>query len=235
MLILGSCILLSATFVCKGTTFFAFMQIIEKKNAEFVDFVGEMSVFYAGRCFYMLFKEEMGLLQEDGFEGGREFGVSGEFFGELCEDSGAFEVTAGAKAGIAVKDEGGEGIVCGDAVVNEGREHLLIAEVRFELFVGSRMWVHGSTIDVEAVCGGLCGKIRVLQQEFGIERSRSHLLTMGSLGIGPVVGLVLVTIGRIVDAEKTTLGDFGLLAENLAANGLDGGLVGCFGHSCIDC
>ena len=221
------------------------MQIIEKKNAEFVDFVGEMSVFYAGRCLYMLFKEEMGLLQEDGFEGGREFGVSGEFFGELCEDSGAFEVTAGTKAGIAVEDEGGRecgrgssGGCCGhgvggEAVVNEGREHLLIAEVGFELFVGSRAWVCQAAEEVKAKRGGLCSEIRVLQQEFGIKRSRSHLLTMERLGIAPVFGLVLITIGGFVDAEEFALGDFGLLTENLAADRLDGVLVGCFGHSCM--
>ena len=54
---------------------------------------------------------------------------------------------------------------------------------------------------------------------------------MGSLGIGPVVWFVLVTIGGIVDAEKTALGDVGLLAKDLTANGLNGVLVLGSGHS----
>ena len=41
-----------------------------------------------------------GLLQKEGFEGGGEFGLSGEFFGELSEDNRTVEVTAGAIAGI---------------------------------------------------------------------------------------------------------------------------------------
>ena len=77
--------------------------------------------------------------------------MSGEFFGELSEDSRTVEVTAGTKAGIAVEDEGGRersrrsgggigggggSVVRGEAVVNEGREHLLITEVGFEELVG---------------------------------------------------------------------------------------------------
>ena len=56
---------------------------------------------------------------------------------------------------------------------------------------------------------------------------------MCSLGIGPVVWFVLVTIGGIVDAEKTTLGNVGLLAKEFAANGLNGVLVLGSGHGCI--
>ena len=54
---------------------------------------------------------------------------------------------------------------------------------------------------------------------------------MCSLGIGPVVWFVLVTIGGIVDAEKTALGDVGLLAKDLAANGSDRVLVLGSGHN----
>ena len=171
--------------------------------------------------------------------------MSGEFFGELCEDSGAFEVTAAAIAGIAVEDEGGREcsgggigggggrVVRGEAVVNEGCEHLLITQIGLEMFIGCGAWVCYTTEKVKAKCGGLCGKIRVLQQEFGIERSRSHLLAMERLGIAPVVGLVLVAVGGFVDAEEFALGDLGLLAKNLAAGRPDRVLVGCFGHSCM--
>ena len=55
---------------------------------------------------------------------------------------------------------------------------------------------------------------------------------MERLGIRPVVGLVLVAVGGFIDAEEFALGDFGLLAENLAADGLNGVLVGRFGHNC---
>ena len=46
-----------------------------------------------------------------------------------------------------------------------------------------------------------------------------------------VFGLVLVAVGRFVDAEEFALGDFGLLAENLATDRLNGVMVSCFGHS----
>ena len=140
-----------------------------------------------------------GLVLKDGFEGGGEFGLSGDFFGELSEDGRAVVVTAGAKAGIAVENEGGRersggskggsgsgigggGVGCREAVVNEGREHLLIAEVGLEVLVGCGARVSETTKEIKAVGGGLCGKVRVLQQEFGIEGSCSHLLTMDRLG-----------------------------------------------------
>ena len=81
------------------------------------------------------------LLQKDGFEGGGEFGLSGEFFGELSKDSRTVKVTAGAKAGVAIEQEGGERFVRGEAVVNEGCEHLLITQIRLYMLVGCRAWI----------------------------------------------------------------------------------------------
>jgi len=75
-------------------------------------------------------------LQEDGFEGGGEFGLSGEFFGELSEDSRTVKVTASAIAGIAVQLRSGERFVGGEVVVNEGCEHLLIAQIGLDMLVG---------------------------------------------------------------------------------------------------
>ena len=118
-------------------------------------------------------------------------------------------------------------------VVNEGCEHLLITQIRLDMLVGCGAWVCYTTEEVKAVGGGLCSEIRILQQEFGIERSRSHLSAMECLGIAPVVGFVLITIGGFVDAEEFALGNFGLLAENLAANRSDRVLVDRLGHSCI--
>ena len=60
-----------------------------------------------------------GLLQDDGFEGGREFGLSGEFFGDVSEDSRTVKITAGAIAGVAVNQGSSESVVCGEVVVNE--------------------------------------------------------------------------------------------------------------------
>ena len=66
--------------------------------AEFVDFVSVLGRF-AGVLWVFYGR---GLLQEDGFEGGGEFRVRGEFFGELSEDSRTVKVAAGAIAGITV-------------------------------------------------------------------------------------------------------------------------------------
>lgn len=71
-----------------------------------------------------------------------------------------------------------------------------------------------------------------MEQQFGIERSGSHLLAVERLGIRPVVGLVLVAIGGLVDAEEFALGDVRLLAEDLAGGGLNGVLILYLGHSC---
>ena len=60
------------------------------------------------------------------------------------------------------------------------------------------------------------GKVRVLEEQFGIERRCAHLPAVQSLGIGPVVGLVLVIIGGLVETKEFALGDVLLLAENLA-------------------
>ena len=127
--------------------------------------------------------------------------MTGEFGGELGEECGTVIRMAGTIAGIAVEQRCREGFVRGEAVVNERSEHLLITEVGFEVFVGCRARIRCTTEKVKAVCGGLCGKIRVLQKQLGVERSRSHLLAMERLRIAPVVGLVLVTIGGFVDAE----------------------------------
>lgn len=116
--------------------------------------------------------------------------------------------------------------------VEERGEHLLVAEIGFEVFVGSGMRVAGSTDERQAVCRGLGGKVRGLEKQFGIERGGSHLLAMERLGIRPVVGLVPVTIGGLVDAEEFTLGDVRLLAEDLAGSGLNGVLIRYLGHSC---
>lgn len=118
--------------------------------------------------------------------------------------------------------------------VEERGEHLLVAEIGFEVFVGSGMRVVGSADERQAVCRGLGGKVRVLEQQFGIERGGSHLLAMERLGIRPVVGLVPVTIGGFVDAEEFALGDVRLLAEDLAGSGFNGVLIRYLGHSCWD-
>ena len=94
------------------------------------------------------------------------------------------------------------------------------------------MRVVGTTDERQAVSCGLGSKVRVLQEEFGIERGGSHLLAMERLGIGPVVGLVPVAIGGFVDAEEFALGDVRLLAEDLAGGGLNGVLIRYLGHGC---
>ena len=116
--------------------------------------------------------------------------------------------------------------------VEEGGEHLLVAEIRTEVFVGGRVRVASSTDERQAVCCGLGGKVRILEQQFGIERGGSHLLAMERLGARPVVGFVLVAISRLVDAEEFALGDVRLLAEDLAGGGLNGVLIRYLGHSC---
>ena len=94
------------------------------------------------------------------------------------------------------------------------------------------MRVAGTTDEIETVCRGLGGKVRILEKQFGIERGGSHLLAMECLGIGPVVGFVLVAISGLVDAEEFALGDVRLLAEDLAGGGLNGVLIRYLGHSC---
>ena len=142
--------------------------------------------------------------------------------------------------GIACKQGRGEGGVGGgvigkvgrEAGVDEGGEHLLVAEIRTEVFVGSGMGVVGTTDERQAVSSGLGGKVWILEKQFGIERGGSHLLAMERLGVRPVVGLVLVAISGLVDAEEFALGDVRLLAEDLAGGGLNGVLIRYLGHSC---
>ena len=174
----------------------------------------------------------------------------------MGEDGFAVEDMGGGVTGIASKQGRGEGGVGGgiggrvgwgvgwgvgggrggesggEAGVEEGGEHLLVAEVRTEMFVGGRVWVAGTTDERQTVCRGLGGKVRVLQKQFGIERGGSHLLTMERLGIGPMVGFVPVTIGGFVNAEEFALGDVRLLAEDLAGGRLNGVLIRYLGHSC---
>ena len=158
----------------------------------------------------------------------------------MDEDGFAVESVGGGVTGIASKQGRGEGGVGGgiggesgrETGVDEGGEHLLVAEIRTEVFVGGRVRVVGTTDERQAVCRGLGGKVRVLQEEFGIERSGSHLLAMERLGIRPVVGLVLVAISGFVDAEEFALGDVRLLAEDLAGSGLNGGLIRYLRHGC---
>ena len=157
----------------------------------------------------------------------------------MDEDGFAVESVGGGVTGIASKQGRGEGGVGGgiggesgrETGVDEGGEHLLVAEIRTEVFVGGRVRVVGTTDERQAVCRGLGGKVRVLQEEFGIERSGSHFLAMERLGIRPVVGLVLVAISGFVDAEEFALGDVRLLAEDLAGGGLNGVLIRYLGHS----
>lgn len=94
------------------------------------------------------------------------------------------------------------------------------------------MRVAGTTDERQAVSCGLGGKVRVLEKQFGIERGSANLLAVERLGIGPVVGLVPVTIGGFVDAEEFALGDVRLLAEDLAGGRLNGVLIRYLGHSC---
>ena len=158
----------------------------------------------------------------------------------MGEDGFAVESVGGGVTGIASKQGRGEGGVGGgiggesgrETGVDEGGEHLLVAEIRTEVFVGGRVRVAGTTDERYAVCCGLGGKVRVLQEEFGIERSGSHFFFFFCLGIRPVVGLVLITIGGFVDAEEFALGDVRLLAEDLAGSGLNGVLIRYLGHSC---
>ena len=174
----------------------------------------------------------------------------------MGEDGGTVKEAGGGITGIASKQgrgEGGGGRGIGGRVgggdgggdggsiggesgretgVDEGGEHLLVAEIRTEVFVGGRVRVASSTDERQAVCCGLGGKVRILEQQFGIERGGSHLLAMERLGVRPVVGFVLVAISRLVDAEEFALGDVRLLAEDLAGGGLNGVLIRYLGHSC---
>ena len=166
----------------------------------------------------------------------------------MDEDGWTIEEAGGGVTGIASKQGRGEGGVGGsiggrvgwgvggesgrETGVDEGGEHLLVAEIRTEAFVGDRVRVAGSTDERQAVCCGLGGKVRILEQHFGIERGGSHLLAMERLGVRPVVGFVLVAISGLVDAEEFALGDVRLLAEDLAGGGLNGVLIRYLGHSC---
>lgn len=169
-------------------------------------------------------------------DGTKRGGKGIEFSGELGEDGGTVEEAGGGVTGIVGKQGRSEGGVGGEsggeAGVDEGGEHLLVAEVRTEMFVGGRVRVAGSTDERQAVCCGLGGKVRILEQQFGIERGGSHLLAMERLGVRPVVGFVLVAISGLVDAEEFALGDVRLLAEDLAGGGLNGVLIRYLGHSC---
>ena len=139
----------------------------------------------------------------------------------MDEDGFAVKGTGGGITGVAGKDGLGKGGVGGgsgsrEVVVDERGEHLLVADVWLKVFVGSRTRVVDTADEFHAVSSGSGGKVRVLEKQFGIERGCSHLLAMEGLGIRPMFGFVLITIGGLVDPEEFALGDVLFLAENLA-------------------
>ena len=82
-----------------------------------------------------------------------------EFSGELGEDGWTVKEAGRGETGIASKQGRGEGGVGGgrggesggEAGVEEGGEHLLVTEVRTEVFVGGRVRVVGTTDERQAV------------------------------------------------------------------------------------
>ena len=104
---------------------------------------------------------EKGLFLENRFEGRGE-GV--EVGGELDEDGLAVKDMGGSITSVAGNQGSSESFISGEAGVDEGSEHLLVAEVRFELLIGGRARVIGTAYKIQAVFRGLSSKIRVLEK-----------------------------------------------------------------------
>ena len=154
---------------------------------------------------------------------------------DASESSDSQEITVNKKASILLELAGGAAVIPGEKAGGAVSADLLVGSHHIgdkHLFVGGGVRVAGTTDERQAVCRGLGSKVRVLEKQFGIERGGSHLLAVERLGIRPVVGLVLVAIGGLEDAEEFALGDVRLLAEDLAGSGLNGVLIRYLGHSC---
>ena len=154
-----------------------------------------------------------------GREGG---GKGGDGFGKKREQGGAVEGMAGGITVITVEQRGGKSSVRGETAVNDGSEHLLIAQIWLNPLVGGRTRISSTAETVKAHGSDLRGEIRILQEQTSIERRRTHLPAMKSLGIAPVVGLVLITISGVVDAKQLALRDIGVFAEQSAGSGFNG-------------
>ena len=89
----------------------------------------------------MPYLAEVGLLQEEGFEGR---GLGGELFGKLGEKGGTVKGMTGTITGIAVEQGRGEGVIRRETLVNKRGEHLLIAQIRLDLLVSRRARISGT-------------------------------------------------------------------------------------------